>query len=627
MREFWQRHSKILYRSTAFIIIAAILMSVTVFGAETDGAATDATATATDGSRVTLTAEEFTYQQAHPTITIAADASWRPLEYLDEDTKQYAGVIPEILRKLEGYTGFEIEYKVMDSYADALKAVQSGEADMISGLAFDEEVAKQYNVSLSTPYLSINSAVISKNEWHDLYQSDARKRIAVIEGDYANAYIEAQIPNVELVECTSNEECLDKVQDGEVDMAILAAYCTEYYMGIPKYSALKSHTISDFSWLLCFGISNQNDKHLTSILNKGIDKLSDWDINQAVYEGVINGAYDNEWLIFVYKHPIFVIGGILLIVFVIGLLLLTIFVIKRRGSKRRIEDGERLRLALERTHLCIWELDLKTRSITKMDNAHELHGFYELRNNIPESVIEAGYVHPEDVPIIRETMEQVYAGKQDVKGCWRIRKLPDNGPETTYWWEQVLFHLIYDERHRPVRVIGVSEDITKGKIAQRDSLTSVYNRRSFERKASIILNERRNAYLQCAFLILDLDGFKQINDTYGHAVGDQVLMAVGAAMTKTFRSTDIVGRLGGDEFTVFMTSITKREDAYMKAKELVENISQIQEKEDFAFPVSCSLGVVIATKGKDDLATLYKKADTALYEAKHAGKNQFKIYE
>lgn len=628
MKNTSAKQKKIIGFGLLLLIFIAIIYAGTLFVSGTDKATDEEViSSASVLARIPLSRHELDYMEEHPTIVVAADASWRPLEYVNDETGQYDGVIAEILERLEYYTGFEVKYKVMDSYAKALEEVQKGDADMVSGLANSQEMADEYNVNLSDPFLLINSAVVSKGALADLYQGNETKKIAVVDGDFANAEIEATINKAELVMCSSNEECLNKVKQNEVDMAIIASYCAEYYMSIPKYSSLKSNTVSSFGWELAFGVNKDVDPVLIGILNRAIAKMGELDLNEAVYHGIVNASYDNDWMIFVYKHPIFVIGGILGIVFLVGILLFSLYMARRRGNLRSIEDGMRLKLALERTHLCIWEIDLTTAKVTKINNEHEKHGFYELRDNIPESAIEKGYIHPDDVHLVREAMQKVVNGEQNVRGCWRVRELDVSGKDTVYWWEQVLFRLVYDERGRHIKTIGVSENVTREKNAQRDSLTLVYNRSSFEEKASRVLNERRNANLQCAFLILDLDGFKQINDTYGHDMGDRVLISIGATLNKTFRSTDIVGRLGGDEFTVFMTSICKQEDAATKAKELVENIGMVQERDGFPFPISCSVGVVVATKGEEELQALYKKADTALYEAKHAGKNQYKLYE
>ena len=576
-------------------------------------------------SRVVLTEEEQQYLEEHPTIVVAADTSWIPLEYVKDG--EYSGVIAEVAGKLEDYTGFKIEYVLKDSYGEALKAVQDGEADVITGVAYDETVAAEYKVHLTDPYLTINSSVVSKKDMSGLYNPSEYKRIAVVAGDYANAEIRDSIQSSELIECASNAECLDLVKKDKVDLAIIASYCAEYYMSTPRYSALKSYTIPDFEWNQAVGVGIGEDPRMLAIINKGIDKITMLDMNEAVYDGLVGATYDNELLMFVYKHPILVIGMVLAVVLVVGTLVGRILVIQKREQMRKLEDGARLKLALERTNLCIWELDIRTHNITQIDNEHEKHGFCDLRENIPISVIEHGYLHPDDVQLVRDVLEKVNRGEQDVQGCWRIREVNDQTKEDKYWWEQVLFHIVYDEKNRPIKAIGVSENVTKEKEAQHDSLTSVYNRSNFEQKANLVLNERRASYEECAYMILDLDSFKQINDTYGHGMGDRVLVSVGAVLKKTFRESDILGRMGGDEFTIFMTSIRTKEDALKKAQNLVENICDIQKTEGYPFQISCSVGVVVSQRGQEKLADLYKKADTALYEAKRQGKNQFRIYE
>ena len=123
-----------------------------------------------------------------------------------------------------------------------------------------------------------------------------------------------------------------------------------------------------------------------------------------------------------------------------------------------------------------------------------------------------------------------------------------------------------------------------------------------------------------AFLILDMDCFKQINDGYGHAVGDIVLQKFGQLLRDIFREDDIVGRIGGDEFVVVMKNIKMKEMAIAKAEELLTKTQQYEIKELNGSAISISIGIAMAPEDGDCYMDLYKRADQALYQAKRSGK-------
>jgi diguanylate cyclase (GGDEF)-like protein/PAS domain S-box-containing protein len=159
-------------------------------------------------------------------------------------------------------------------------------------------------------------------------------------------------------------------------------------------------------------------------------------------------------------------------------------------------------------------------------------------------------------------------------------------------------------------------------LAERDPLTGVHNRRSFlqvlrERLSSLDRLARRGDG-EWTLLLIDLDGFKDVNDTCGHAGGDAVLIAVAAAIRDRMRLDDVVARLGGDEFAVLMESRFPY-DAVAIGNQVIERISEAARSFPGAPPVTASIGIVRLRTGRSADATL-AAADAAMYEAKRAGK-------
>ena len=127
-------------------------------------------------------------------------------------------------------------------------------------------------------------------------------------------------------------------------------------------------------------------------------------------------------------------------------------------------------------------------------------------------------------------------------------------------------------------------------------------------------------------MILDTDKFKHINDTYGHSTGDRVLARIGDIIRNNFKGMDVTGRIGGDEFMIFMHNIRTPEDAASLAAKVQNLIMHSFDGEDFGKEVSMSIGISIVPRDGKDFSELYKKADKALYFVKTHGRAGHKIY-
>lgn len=157
--------------------------------------------------------------------------------------------------------------------------------------------------------------------------------------------------------------------------------------------------------------------------------------------------------------------------------------------------------------------------------------------------------------------------------------------------------------------------------AEHDSLTGLLNRSSFRQMAEQTPGTSEKANVMHAMLIIDLDDFKHINDTWGHQAGDHCLKVCASTLRDSFRVSDLVGRLGGDEFIVYMRFISSREAVHAKANALLKTIHQAPLGYEGA-ALNISIGVAIYPSDGTDIDTLYARADKALYQAKHLGKNK-----
>lgn len=165
------------------------------------------------------------------------------------------------------------------------------------------------------------------------------------------------------------------------------------------------------------------------------------------------------------------------------------------------------------------------------------------------------------------------------------------------------------------------KDVTR--ISITDALTGLFNRSYMEKKIAELLAEGCNGML----FIMDMDNFKQVNDTFGHIAGDKALQIFAEAIKKNTRRMDVVGRLGGDEFVVFFADMTDKDIAAEKAKAITESFLTQFRTVHCMDNVSVSIGIASAPEDGSDFTTLYKRADKALYHIKNNGKSSYHFFD
>ena len=182
--------------------------------------------------------------------------------------------------------------------------------------------------------------------------------------------------------------------------------------------------------------------------------------------------------------------------------------------------------------------------------------------------------------------------------------------------------------------VSVSHDISERKQSEEtikrlaffDPLTGLPNRSLFkERIDQSKLQSDRNR-TGFALLYLDLDRFKNINDSLGHPVGDSLLVAVGERIQSRLRATDTVARLGGDEFAIIANGLDKPEQASNVANQVIRSIEEIFTIGDHELGISTSIGISLYPQDAEDIDQLIIRADSAMYQAKDSGRNQFQLY-
>ncbi|WP_415903476.1 diguanylate cyclase domain-containing protein [Neptuniibacter sp. QD29_5] len=203
------------------------------------------------------------------------------------------------------------------------------------------------------------------------------------------------------------------------------------------------------------------------------------------------------------------------------------------------------------------------------------------------------------------------------------------------YWESASIHPILSAKGKIVNFVALQEDITERKVSElklqymatHDNLTNLPTRRlCMDRLAKIIDLAKRKQH-QAAVLFIDLDGFKEVNDCFGHDSGDQVLIDTATRLKTCVRESDTVARIGGDEFIILLNEINEPQDAGLVAKKILESIKQPYRIEQKEISIGVSIGIALYPIDAVNPEKLIQNADKAMYSVKTKGKNNFTFAE
>ncbi|HJW01978.1 MAG TPA: GGDEF domain-containing protein [Azospira sp.] len=239
-------------------------------------------------------------------------------------------------------------------------------------------------------------------------------------------------------------------------------------------------------------------------------------------------------------------------------------------------------------------------------------------------------IHPEDLPAAQEAMQRCLGGETPVYVLEHRLRCKDGR------WKWVLARGMVVSRREdgaPLRMIGTVSDVNERHVteerirhmAQHDLLTDLPNRALFSDRVQQVLARARRNKERFAVLVFDLDEFKPVNDTYGHAIGDQLLKEVARRLLLCVRESDTVGRVGGDEFVALLPSLHSEQDAVAVGEKIRHAIAEPFVLGEHSLHISSSIGIAVYPEDGGDEIQLFKRADDAMYRAKGSGRNNVQL--
>ncbi|MFO8049493.1 MAG: PAS domain S-box protein [Desulfosudaceae bacterium] len=298
------------------------------------------------------------------------------------------------------------------------------------------------------------------------------------------------------------------------------------------------------------------------------------------------------------------------------------------------ENKDRYRLLAENVNDVIYTLDMNLNYTYISPSAKFLLG-YEPSEILKKSASEVLTPHSLGLAtkILSEVMELVQSEHSEisVRRTFELEQIRKDG---TIVPTEENVSLIRDEKQQPVGILGISRDITERKqaeetirqMAYHDSLTGLPNRKLFSDRVGLALAQAGRDQNNVAVIMLDLDNFKNINDSLGHDAGDLLLKTAAGRLQAAMRKSDTVARFGGDEFMLLLPGLKGIRDATPVARKIVNSFRRPFLINTRKLVVTTSIGIAVYPDDGTDEATLLKKADIAMYQAKQAGRDRYQVF-
>lgn len=559
-------------------------------------------------SKLFLSDEEQAYIQNNKSIDVAFLIGKAPIQFLDEKSGEIRGISKDILCYIEEQTGLTFHYHVARTSGELTRLIQDGKAELIAGINCDQETAAAYHVSNTRPYLDIQITMVLNKQINP--DQLAGKRLAIPSDLFYSGGYMGTIQQYDTI-----EECLNAVENGDADYCYANGNTAQFYANRRNYRNITLIPQTSTSQSFCFGLPKPADLTLLTIINKVILSIPESDLQAIVYQNTADTERTITISSFVNANPWQAIGILSGFTLLVILLLLLILYIRSKSSKQIALENERYNQLCDLTNECLFELDHQKNRLRF--NGRNAERFFRLSSR--EQYLENS--EQRFIGVTEADNEMIKKIQAGAEGTFELQYTRSDGQSR---WIRITCKVIRNKLGSPIVTIGKVINIQEEKErierleekAQTDGLTGVFNAASFHQLTEGSLTEGGT------LLIMDIDRFKEVNDRYGHFTGDQVLKEAVRLIQMAFVKDGIIGRLGGDEFLVFLVRETNLDNISHRCEALLESV-----KGRRSLPaITMSIGAAVAAE-HEGYDSLYKRADAALYRVKENGRDGYEIAE
>lgn len=568
-----------------------------------------------------LTPEEQAYIAQDPLITVAFSPNKGPIQYMDQ-TGELQGISKDVLELASDLTGLRFSSITLSNMAEMRKAINSGTAQILSGIPIESEIQEAYSVEFGKPYLACSYGVLLPRGGDLDDRNTLRLALPVgldIPKDFQNVHTITRFASI--------AECIQAVNDGKADFTYGNSYVLEFYAQGYRFQNLSVVPVSDRDQQICFGVAKDADPRLISILDKFITYIGQEGLLNITVKNVAVSTQPNTLIYWISLNPIASVSIGLMILILISVLAALLLKNSRRKAVMLRLEHQRYLLLSKVAQEYFYEYNFQTDTLILNKETAELFGTKEVFKKWSAQLKTTSQLDPTNIKLL-ETLysfpqETAETDSDSINRGLELALPLANGEKR---WFRLTRVVLYQQGH-PTFSIGKLIDIeeeyrTRHELMQKsvtDGMTGLYNSVA----AKELIDRAAQASREGVLFMLDLDNFKQVNDQYGHQTGDYVLKELAKILQQIFRKNDIIGRVGGDEFIVYAQNTSDREFIDKKCRQLQEAVGKIQVDE--GQKQSVSIGVAIMTP-PCLYEQLYQQADNALYVVKKNGRSGYHIY-
>jgi len=572
-----------------------------------------------DSAPLKLSDNEQAWLTKHPIIRVGVDRDFAPYEWVDEQG-DYIGLAAAYMQLLENKLGVRFEIIYDKPWHEIQTMAEHGEIDLLSCVNSTPQREKFLNFTddyVSNPLIIINA---NRNGYIGSLEKLVGKTVAVEQGYFTHEKLVDHYPDINLLVVGSTKEALTKVSTGEADAYIGDAAFADY--AIKKQGLLNLQFAGEMPDISAYRVGViKSHPELYSIINKALTSISSQE----------RADIEKTWMGLHVETGIAVETVVKLSLIIITIALF--FLVRHYHLGREKKVLERVRE----------ELQLYGRVFSEAHEGIIITGPDGLIVDInPKFTNITGYSREE---VIGKSPSILGSGKQSPEFYQKMWASLNN---EDYWagevwnrhkngelYAELLTISVLKDKHDAVKYyVGLFSDITQNKrqqerlqlMAHYDVLTKLPNRSLFVDRFSQALAHSKRQESLLAVCFLDLDDFKPVNDTYGHEVGDLLLIEVAQRIQANIREEDTVSRQGGDEFAILLGDIESFSQCEKMLGRIHHSLAQPYILGEYTITIGASSGVTLYPLDDGDIDTLVRHADQAMYQSKLAGKNRFHFF-
>ncbi len=563
-------------------------------------------------------------------VIYQVDESHPPFEFSTDNEVHGFGM--DLGRMIFGAGNYNVQYS-SDTWSKVYNRIINGEIDVCGLLVVTE--ARKKDILFTIPVLRTYRAIYTrKNVQLENISDMAHYRIGVQASDYSETILKTELGINNYMTFNDLEQCILAMKDGSIDVVFGNQEVTNYLLVKHQASSYVTPKILNlYPTDLAFGV-NKTKPELVHFMNAQLRKIQ----SSGLYEQVFQKHF--------YRHSEFYRKGqqrsvillclFLLIVIIIGMLFFNVIIRQLRkmvgvATSSLQEEHKLLRITLSNISDGVIAVD-DTNRITFMNHVAEmLTGFTE-KESVDKPLDEIFMIMESEsgerynIPI-REVLEQghpvnfsdlnILVSENGSQHLVLGSASPIKNDEDTVLGALVTFQDI-SEKMKSQETIKYHE--------YYDSLTKLPNRKLFHQYLSSAVENAVKTGCKLAVMIIDLDYFKNVNNTLGHTVGDKLLQQTSSRLIGLLDKNEVLARMGGDEFTILMPQVDDPSQAYDLAARVLSTLNCSYIIDHHEMYITASIGISICPDDATEPAVIMKHADTALYNAKASGRNTYQSY-